>query len=157
MADPRVRQIKIKTGVVKRLAKEEVLYVKEAKQQEEKIERLKAEGGDEYVIKKQMEVLQESRMMIPDCHRRLAVAHMELSQLLVSPHCIQCHWKAHSATLLNTATWRREAILLFECQIVKAGTMSGVQSKYLVTFDGCSRLYSIIKFSSLNCWGLLLT
>ncbi|KAG5841198.1 tubulin-specific chaperone A [Anguilla rostrata] len=82
MADPRVRQIKIKTGVVKRLAKEKVLYVKEAKQQEEKIERLKAEGGDEYVIKKQVEVLQESRMMVPDCHRRLATAHMELSQLL---------------------------------------------------------------------------
>ncbi|XP_026102748.1 tubulin-specific chaperone A-like [Carassius auratus] len=48
MADPRIRQIKIKTGVVKRLAKEEVLYIKEAKQQEEKIERLKAEAGDEY-------------------------------------------------------------------------------------------------------------
>lgn len=37
-----------------RLAKEEVLYIKEAKQQEEKIERLKAEAGDEYVIKKQV-------------------------------------------------------------------------------------------------------
>lgn len=32
----------------------------------------------------QMEVLQESRMMIPDCHRRLAVAHADLLQLLVS-------------------------------------------------------------------------
>ncbi|XP_017543018.1 tubulin-specific chaperone A isoform X1 [Pygocentrus nattereri] len=53
MADPRIRQIKIKTGVVKRLAKEEVLYIKEAKQQEERIERLKAEAGDEYLIKKQ--------------------------------------------------------------------------------------------------------
>ncbi|KAJ8380398.1 hypothetical protein SKAU_G00011760 [Synaphobranchus kaupii] len=82
MADPRVRQIKIKTGVVKRLAKEKVLYVKEAKQQEEKIERLKAEGEDVYVVKKQLEVLQESYMMVPDCHRRLTVAHMELSQLL---------------------------------------------------------------------------
>ncbi|KAG7238618.1 hypothetical protein INR49_030692 [Caranx melampygus] len=30
----------------------------------------------------QMEVLQESRMMIPDCHRRLAVAHADLLQLL---------------------------------------------------------------------------
>ncbi|KAJ0057550.1 hypothetical protein NL108_009312, partial [Boleophthalmus pectinirostris] len=29
-----------------------------------------------------MEVLQESRMMIPDCHRRLAIAHADLSQLL---------------------------------------------------------------------------
>ncbi|KAK3524558.1 hypothetical protein QTP70_029871 [Hemibagrus guttatus] len=82
MADPRIRQIKIKTGVVKRLAKEEVLYIKEAKQQEEKIERLKAESGDEYVIKKQVEVLQEARMMIPDCHRRLAMAHADLQQML---------------------------------------------------------------------------
>lgn len=32
---------------------------------------------------KQVEVLQESRMMIPDCHRRLAIAHADLQQLLV--------------------------------------------------------------------------
>ncbi|XP_070706699.1 tubulin-specific chaperone A [Pempheris klunzingeri] len=82
MADPRVRQIKIKTGIVKRLAKEEIAYKNEAKQQEEKVERLKAEAGDDYVIKKQMEVLQESRMMIPDCHRRLTIAHADLLQLL---------------------------------------------------------------------------
>ncbi|XP_067335368.1 tubulin-specific chaperone A-like isoform X1 [Channa argus] len=82
MADPRIRQIKIKTGIVKRLVKEEFAYKTEAKQQEEKVQRLKAEAGDDYVIRKQMEVLQESRMMIPDCHRRLAVAHADLSQLL---------------------------------------------------------------------------
>ncbi|KAI7795731.1 tubulin-specific chaperone A [Triplophysa rosa] len=82
MADPRIRQIKIKTGVVRRLAKEEMMYIKESKQQEEKVERLKAEAGDEYVIKKQMEVLQESKMMVPDCHRRLAMAHADLQQLL---------------------------------------------------------------------------
>ncbi|XP_069483526.1 tubulin-specific chaperone A [Ambystoma mexicanum] len=84
MADPRVRQIKIKTGVMKRLVKEKSMYEKEAKQQEEKVEKLKAEGGDEYVIKKQMEVLQESRMMIPDCQRRLEAAHADLTQLLES-------------------------------------------------------------------------
>ncbi|KAM4532529.1 tubulin-specific chaperone A [Fundulus diaphanus] len=82
MADPRTRQIKIKTGVVKRLVKEEISYINEAKQQEEKIERMKADGGDEYVIKKQMEVLQESRMMVPDCRRRLLIAHADLSQIL---------------------------------------------------------------------------
>ena len=84
-ADPRIRQIKIKTGVVRRLAKEELSYIKEAKQQEEKIERLKAEAGDEeqqYVIKKQLEVLQECRMMVPDCRRRLTAAHADLQQLL---------------------------------------------------------------------------
>ncbi|KAK2818677.1 hypothetical protein Q5P01_024238 [Channa striata] len=82
MADPRIRQIKIKTGIVKRLAKEEIAYITEAKQQEEKVECLKAQAGDGYVIKKQMEVLQESRMMIPDCHRRLTIAHADLLQLL---------------------------------------------------------------------------
>lgn len=38
----------------------------------------------------QLEVLQESRMMIPDCHRRLTIAHADLLQLLVSntwSHC----------------------------------------------------------------------
>uniref|UniRef100_A0A674H4P9 Tubulin-specific chaperone A n=1 Tax=Taeniopygia guttata TaxID=59729 RepID=A0A674H4P9_TAEGU len=80
MADPRLRQIKIKTGVVRRLAKEKIMYEKEAKQQEEKIEKMKAEACDDYGIKKQ--ILQESRMMIPDCQRRLEVAHAELTQLL---------------------------------------------------------------------------
>ncbi|XP_078253229.1 tubulin-specific chaperone A [Rhinoraja longicauda] len=82
MADPRTRQIKIKTGVVKRLVKEKLMYEKEAIQQEEKVEKMKNEGGDHYVVKKQIEVLQESRMMIPDCQRRLATAHSDLSQLL---------------------------------------------------------------------------
>ncbi|KAM5194539.1 tubulin-specific chaperone A [Mantella aurantiaca] len=82
MADPRVRQMKIKTGVVKRLSKEKLMYEKEAKQQEEKIERMKTEGGDEYVIKKQTEILQETRMMIPDCHRRLEAAYTDLTQIL---------------------------------------------------------------------------
>uniref|UniRef100_A0A8B9ZB89 Tubulin-specific chaperone A n=1 Tax=Buteo japonicus TaxID=224669 RepID=A0A8B9ZB89_9AVES len=30
----------------------------------------------------QIEILQESRMMIPDCQRRLEVAHADLTQLL---------------------------------------------------------------------------
>lgn len=39
---------------VSRLAKEELSYINEAKEQEEKVERLKAEGGDEFLIKKQV-------------------------------------------------------------------------------------------------------
>uniref|UniRef100_A0A8C8RU02 Tubulin-specific chaperone A n=1 Tax=Pelusios castaneus TaxID=367368 RepID=A0A8C8RU02_9SAUR len=61
-----------------------VMYEKEAKQQEEKIERMKAESSEDYGIKKQIEILQESRMMIPDCQRRLEAAHADLTQLLVS-------------------------------------------------------------------------
>ncbi|KAK9532282.1 hypothetical protein VZT92_009673 [Zoarces viviparus] len=82
MADPRIRQMKIKTGIVRRLAKEKVSYQTEATQQEEKVERLKVAAEDPYVIKKQIEVLQESHMMVPDCHRRLTAAHRDLFQLL---------------------------------------------------------------------------
>uniref|UniRef100_A0AC11E266 Tubulin folding cofactor A n=1 Tax=Ovis aries TaxID=9940 RepID=A0AC11E266_SHEEP len=67
-----------------RLVKEKMMYEKEAKQQEEKIEKMKAEDGENYAIKKQAEILQESRMMIPDCQRRLEAAHTDLLQLLVS-------------------------------------------------------------------------
>ncbi|NXU53423.1 TBCA protein, partial [Turnix velox] len=77
-------QFNIVTWFNCRLAKEKVMYEKEAKQQEEKIEKMKAEACDDYGIKKQIEILQESRMMIPDCQRRLEVAHAELTQLLVS-------------------------------------------------------------------------
>lgn len=37
---------------------------------------------DDYDIRKQEEVLQESLMMIPDCQRRLAKAYEELKKIL---------------------------------------------------------------------------
>ncbi|XP_006057023.1 tubulin-specific chaperone A-like [Bubalus kerabau] len=84
MANPHVRQIKIKTSVVKRLVKEKMMYEKEAKQQEEKTEKMKAKDGENYAIKKQAEILQESWTVIPDCQRRLEAAHTDLLQLLES-------------------------------------------------------------------------
>lgn len=41
------------------LAKEKVMYEKEAKQQEEKIEKMKAEDGENYAIKKQVKFMSE--------------------------------------------------------------------------------------------------
>lgn len=70
MSDPRIRQIKIKTGVLKRLTKEKTVYEKEIDQQKARIERLRGEGKDEHVLRKEEEILQESQMMIPDSHRR---------------------------------------------------------------------------------------
>lgn len=70
MADPRLRQITIKTGVVKRLTKEKTVCEKEVDQQKARMVRLKAEGKDEHVMKKEEEILQETLMMVPDAHRR---------------------------------------------------------------------------------------
>lgn len=45
MSDPRLRTLKIKTGVVKRLAKEKVTYEKEVVQQKERIQKYKDQGN----------------------------------------------------------------------------------------------------------------
>lgn len=82
MADPRLKQITIKTGVLKRLAKEKTVYEREAEAQKKRVERIKEDGQDEHVIKKQEEVLQESLMMLPDCQRRLVKAYDDLNELL---------------------------------------------------------------------------
>jgi tubulin-specific chaperone A len=84
--DPqKIKDLKIKSGVVKRLAKEKVSYEQEAAKQQEKIDGMKQAGDqDEYVIKKQLEVLDESRRMVPDCERRLITAWDELSKLVES-------------------------------------------------------------------------
>uniref|UniRef100_A0A6P7FWM7 Tubulin-specific chaperone A n=1 Tax=Diabrotica virgifera virgifera TaxID=50390 RepID=A0A6P7FWM7_DIAVI len=60
MADPRIRTIKIKTGVVRRLAKEKSFYEREVEAQKVRIEKYKADGKDEYDLRKQEEVLNES-------------------------------------------------------------------------------------------------
>uniref|UniRef100_A0A2R9AD30 Tubulin-specific chaperone A n=1 Tax=Pan paniscus TaxID=9597 RepID=A0A2R9AD30_PANPA len=49
-----------------------------------KIEKMRAEDGENYAIKKQAEILQESQMMIPDCQRRLEAAYLDLQQMLES-------------------------------------------------------------------------
>lgn len=70
MADPRLRQLSIKSGVLKRLTKEKIVYEREVVQQRERIDKLKLAGKDEYTMKKEDEVLQESLMMVPDTQRR---------------------------------------------------------------------------------------
>ncbi|KIH48023.1 hypothetical protein ANCDUO_21911 [Ancylostoma duodenale] len=71
MADPAVlKQIKIQTGVVKRLVKEHASYIKEVEKEAQKIEKMKAEAqneDDEYAIKKAGQVLQVVPSYVIDC------------------------------------------------------------------------------------------
>lgn len=84
MADPRIKQIKIQTGVVKRLAKEKLMYMKEAEKEKQKLEKMKEDGAEDYVIRKQGEVIQETLMMIPDCQKRYQTAYSQLKEILDS-------------------------------------------------------------------------
>ena len=67
-----LKRLTILTGVVRRTQKELEAYHKELADQKAKVAAMRAGGGDEYDIKKQVEVQGESEMMIPDTMRRLA-------------------------------------------------------------------------------------
>ncbi|KAG5462987.1 MAG: tubulin binding cofactor A [Olpidium bornovanus] len=77
-----VRELKIKTGVVKRTLKEDASYEKEREQQQRRVDAAIAANADEYDIKKQKEVLEETIRMLPDVRRRLVAASNELLELL---------------------------------------------------------------------------
>ncbi|XP_014244373.1 tubulin-specific chaperone A [Cimex lectularius] len=82
MADPRLKKIKVQTGVVKRLAREKVSYEQEVDSHKAKIEQFKKEGKDEAVVNKQIEILNETIPMIADTQRRLKKAFTEFEALL---------------------------------------------------------------------------
>ncbi|CAK8676041.1 unnamed protein product [Clavelina lepadiformis] len=69
-----LKKVKIQTGVVKRISKERTSYEQEIITLAKQVEDMKSCGKDEHDIKKRIECLDESRMMIPDCTKRLANA-----------------------------------------------------------------------------------
>ena len=73
------RQLRIKTGIVKRLSKDVVSYQAEADIQQVRLDKMLEEKKDEYDIKKMGQVVQESLMMIPHCLRRLKIANEDLT------------------------------------------------------------------------------
>ena len=90
MADTELkRQLKIKTGVLKRTMKEYAMYHKEQEQQEAKIAKMKTEEKCEYDIRKQEEVLSETEMMIPDTRGRLERGIADLEELLEDEETVE--------------------------------------------------------------------
>ncbi|RHZ78781.1 hypothetical protein Glove_156g98 [Diversispora epigaea] len=77
-----LKELKIKTGVVKRLFKEEKSYHTEVLEQKKRIEKITIGGADEYDIAKQNEVLDESQTMIHEVKNRLREAHKALQDLI---------------------------------------------------------------------------
>ena len=76
-----LREVKIKTGVLKRNHKDYHSYKEEAKKQEAKIADMRDKGADEYDIKKQEEGLTETMNMLPDCKSRIQKALDDLQAL----------------------------------------------------------------------------
>ncbi|KAL0229320.1 hypothetical protein GEMRC1_013938 [Eukaryota sp. GEM-RC1] len=76
------RALKISTSAVRRIIREYEYYKTEVAQQEEKVCRLKDQGADSHDVNKQIEVLDDSRQMLPDTLRRLEAAWYTLKQTL---------------------------------------------------------------------------
>ncbi|TDL28137.1 tubulin binding cofactor A [Rickenella mellea] len=84
MSDPASirRQLKIKTGVVNRLIKENQLYRKECVAQKLKVDKFVADGAEDWDIKNGRKMLEESEKMITDSSDRLGKAVADLRGLL---------------------------------------------------------------------------
>ncbi|KAJ1733919.1 hypothetical protein LPJ61_001326, partial [Coemansia biformis] len=78
-----LRQLKIKTGAVKRLVKEREVDLREVDEQRVRIEQMHGkEGVDDADIRKQNEVLEEALRMIPYTERRIRTAVQDLDGLV---------------------------------------------------------------------------
>mmetsp|Transcript_1350 Transcript_1350/g.3926 ORF Transcript_1350/g.3926 Transcript_1350/m.3926 type:complete len:119 (+) Transcript_1350:115-471(+) len=75
------KQLAVKTNVVKRLVKEVAHYRQETKENEDRVSQMERDGKDKYDLKKAAEVLEETRMMVPDATRRLNDALDDLEVL----------------------------------------------------------------------------
>ncbi|EHA8587137.1 putative Tubulin-folding cofactor A [Cocos nucifera] len=77
-----LRNLKIKTATCKRILKELHSYEKEVEKEAAKTADMKEKGADPYDLKQQENVLAESRMMVPDCCKRLEAARADLKGTL---------------------------------------------------------------------------
>nr|GFA31184.1 tubulin-folding cofactor A [Tanacetum cinerariifolium]GFA55200.1 tubulin-folding cofactor A [Tanacetum cinerariifolium] len=77
-----IRNLKIKTSSCKRIVKELHCYEEEVDREAAKTADMKEKGADPYDLKQQENVLAESRMMIPDCRKRLESSLADLKGIL---------------------------------------------------------------------------
>ncbi|KAL4422088.1 hypothetical protein ABPG77_001556 [Micractinium sp. CCAP 211/92] len=82
MSEADKKALKVKAGVVKRLAKEMAMYEQEVAAEQAKVQRLKDSGADPHDIKYAENILAESSAMLPDTRQRLEEALQELQGLV---------------------------------------------------------------------------
>mmetsp|Transcript_7207 Transcript_7207/g.7065 ORF Transcript_7207/g.7065 Transcript_7207/m.7065 type:complete len:118 (+) Transcript_7207:26-379(+) len=76
------RQLKIKSGMVKRITREYDSYVKEVQRDRDRIEKLRDTGAGDHAIKKQEDVLHETISMLPNTRQRLQDAVEDLQEFM---------------------------------------------------------------------------
>ncbi|KAA0195801.1 Tubulin-specific chaperone A [Fasciolopsis buskii] len=82
MADPRLKRLTISSNVVKRIAKEKKNYEEEFRKETQKYEEKVAQHIEEHELRMAKALLDESKMIIPDCQMRLDKALLDLNNLI---------------------------------------------------------------------------
>ncbi|KAI8109098.1 hypothetical protein M9435_005514 [Picochlorum sp. BPE23] len=100
-----LRSITIKTGIVRRLAKELNMYREEEKKEKEKVQKMKESEADPYDIKYAESIMNESSAMVPDTEQRLKVAIKDLTSCLEENQSLEKTDEFQAATeILENAT-----------------------------------------------------
>lgn len=79
-----LRQLKIKSGVAKRLFKEHKTYIVEEEQQKIKLDKFIANNAEDWDKNNGRRMLEESGRMVADATKRLGNAVQDLRQLLLA-------------------------------------------------------------------------
>ncbi|GKY98988.1 hypothetical protein MPSEU_000854500 [Mayamaea pseudoterrestris] len=90
-ADPD-RQLMIKVKTCQRLLKEADHYKTELASNESRMEEMIASDKDSYDIKMFQQVVDESRMMVPDSSKRLAAAMEDLGEFVTDNESLRGEW-----------------------------------------------------------------
>ncbi|KAM0913315.1 hypothetical protein ACQ4PT_012237 [Festuca glaucescens] len=77
-----LRSLKIKASTCRRAVRELRSYEEEVEKEAAKTAAMKERGADPYDLKQQENVLAESRMMVPDCNKRLEPTLADLKATL---------------------------------------------------------------------------
>lgn len=88
------------------MVKEVAHYTKETEENEVRVQKMRDDGKDSYDIKKALEVLEETRMMIPDAERRLVTALDDLYTFMgdhsENQEVLECKHFEEATQLLET-------------------------------------------------------
>ncbi|CAG0892624.1 unnamed protein product [Cyprideis torosa] len=80
--NPQVKNLRIKTGVVRRLLKEKISYEDQSIKDREKVNELKSKDAPKSELEHFQDILTETLRMIPDAQRRMKTYFQELKTIV---------------------------------------------------------------------------
>lgn len=102
------RQLKIKSGIVRRITREFESYQKEILKDKDRIEKLRDNGGTENDIRKQEEVLQETISMVPNTRKRLQDGLEDLMNFMKENDTVE--------EIITSEEWTEASVIISKAQ-----------------------------------------